>query len=55
MELLIAVLVSLGVVTSTDAVNLDSSSAEKLIEQNNISKAELEKEASIIGLEESDF
>jgi hypothetical protein len=55
MELLIAVLIAFGVVTSNDAANMSAASAEKLVKQNNITKAQIDKQAAIIGLEESDF
>lgn len=55
MELLIAVLIAFGVVSSGEASLLDTSSAEKLIQENQISKSDMEKEAAIIGLEESDM
>lgn len=55
MELLIAVLIAFGVVTGNNASNLDAATAEKLIKQNNITKAQIDNQAAIIGLEESDF
>ncbi|MCF8277590.1 MAG: hypothetical protein K9J17_12725 [Flavobacteriales bacterium] len=55
MELLIAVLIAFGVVSSNEAAKLDASTAEKLAAKNNITKADLEKQAYIIGLEETDF
>ena len=55
MELLIAVLIAFGVVSSGDAQKLNSSTVEKLIQENKISQSDIEKEAAIIGLEESDM
>jgi len=55
MELLIAVLIAFGVVSGNNAGNLDAATAEKLVKENNITKADLEKQASIIGLEDSDM
>jgi hypothetical protein len=55
MELLIAVLIAFGVVSGNNAGNLDATTAQKLIKENNITKADLEKQASIIGLEDSDM
>lgn len=55
MELLIAVLIAFGVVSSGDAQKLDASSVEKLVQESNISQSDIEKEAAIIGLEESDM
>lgn len=55
MELLIAVLISLGVVSGNNASNLTAASAEKIVKENNITKAQIDKQAAIIGLEESDM
>ena len=55
MELLIAVLIAFGTISSSDASKLSQADAEKLIQEAKISKAEFEKQASIIGLEESDM
>ena len=55
MELLIAVLIAFGVVSGNNAGSLDATTAQKLIKENNITKADLEKQASIIGLEDSDM
>jgi hypothetical protein len=55
MELLIAVLIAFGVVSSGDASKLDRSTAERLVKESQISQADIDKEASIIGLEESDM
>ncbi|MCB9185591.1 MAG: hypothetical protein H6601_02465 [Flavobacteriales bacterium] len=55
MELLIAVLIAFGVVSSQDASKISKEKAEKLIMDNNISQSDIDKEASIIGLEETDF
>lgn len=58
MELLIAVLIAFGVVSSGDAAKLsqDEKTVYELIDQNNISQAQIDEvEASIIGLEETDF
>jgi hypothetical protein len=55
MELLIAVLISLGFVTSGDADKLSQDQLDKIVHEKNISQEDIKKEASIIGLEESDF
>lgn len=55
MELLIAVLIAFGVITSEQKGDLDQAKAEELIEMNGITKQDIEKEAKIIGLEETDF
>ncbi|GEM_PF-1834249 len=55
MELLIAVLIAFGVVTSNDAANMSAATATKLVSQNNISKTQIDKQASIIGLEEAEM
>jgi len=55
MELLIAVLIAFGTISSTDATSLSKADAQKLVEQSKITKADLDKQASIIGLEESDM
>jgi len=55
MELLIAVLIALGTISSTDSSNLSKADAEKLVLESKITKADLDKQASIIGLEESDM
>lgn len=55
MELLIAVLIAFGVVTGNEATSLTKAEAEQLITESNISKTEMDKQASIIGLEEADF
>lgn len=49
MELLIAALITFGVVTTEDASKIDQSTAEQLVEQNNLDSGK------IIGLEETDF
>lgn len=55
MELLIAVLIALGAISSNDASTLTKSDAESIISESRISKAEFKKQAAIIGLEESDM
>tara|TARA_R110002072_G_scaffold18370_4_gene69079 strand:- start:1711 stop:1878 length:168 start_codon:yes stop_codon:yes gene_type:complete len=55
MELLIAVLIAFGTISSNDASSLSKADAEKLVQESKISKADLDKQASIIGLEESDY
>lgn len=54
MELLIAVLIALGVVTTKDSSSLDQKSIDKIIQQNNITQKQIDDQAQIIGLEESD-
>jgi hypothetical protein len=49
MELLIAVLIAFGTISSSDVSSLSKADAEQLV------KADLDKQSSIIGLEESDF
>ena len=55
MELLIAVLIAFGVVSGNNASSLDSTTAQKLIKENNITKSDIDKQAAIIGLEDSDM
>ena len=55
MELLIAVLIALGVVSTDEAKSLDQSNVDKLIEQNDITSKQIEEQTYIIGLEESDI
>lgn len=54
MELLIAVLVALGVITTKDTSNIDQKTIDKLIEQNHITQDQIDEQVEIIGLEESD-
>lgn len=55
MELLIAVLIAFGVISSDKADNLSQQEAEKLIVENKISDSDIKQQAEIIGLEESDM
>jgi len=55
MELLIAVLIAFGTISSNDATRLNRADAERLVQESKISKADLDKQASIIGLEDSDM
>lgn len=55
MELLLAVLVSFGVITSNQTSNISKAEAEKLVKENGITQKQIEDQASIIGLEESDM
>jgi hypothetical protein len=55
MEILIAVLIAFGVITSNDAVNLSKSEAEKIATESGLSQKQLDDKAAIIGLEESDI
>lgn len=55
MELLIAVLIAFGTISSNDAAGLSKADAEKLVQESKISKSDIDKHASIIGLEESDM
>lgn len=52
---MIAVLIAFGTINSGDASSLTKADAEKLVQESKISKAEFDKQASIIGLEETDF
>lgn len=55
MELLIAVLIAFGVVTSNDAANMSKAEMEKVAAEQGISQKEIDEKAAIIGLEESDI
>lgn len=55
MELLIAVLVAFGVITTRDTSNIDQATIDKLIKENNITQSQIDAEAKIIGLEETDY
>ena len=55
MELLIAVLIAFGVITSGDAEKLSLSELEKIAVEKEISKQDIEEKAKIIGLEEDDM
>lgn len=55
MELIIAVLIALGTISANDAQTLNRSDAERILQENKISQEEYDKQAAIIGLEESDF
>lgn len=52
---MIAVLIAFGIVSSGDAAKLSEQQAERLIVENNITKEDIQKEASVIGLEEDDM
>jgi len=57
MELLIAVLIGLGVVTSTEAEKLagDEKAVSELIEQQQISQKQIEDQRTIFDIEEADM
>ncbi len=57
MELLIAVLIGLGVVTGGDAEKLvnDSNAVNELIEKNNIYQKQIDDQTAIIEMEDTDM
>jgi len=55
MELLIAVLIAFGVVTTNDATNMSKEELDKVATEQGISQKEIDEKAAIIGLEESDI
>jgi len=57
MELLIAVLIGVGVVTSTEAEKLagDEKAVSELIEQQQISQKQIEDQRTIFDIEEADM
>lgn len=55
MELMIAVFISLGIITADQKGELTREKAESLMVEHSISKDDMEKETKIIGLEETDF
>lgn len=55
MELLIALLIAFGVVTGEEASKLDNESVDKLVQSSKITQDDIDKQAAIIGLEESDM
>ena len=55
MELLIAVLIAFGVITADQKGEISMEKAECMIQENGISKSDIEEQAKIIGLEETDY
>ena len=55
MELLIAVLIALGTISSNEATTLTRSEAETIVNSSRVAKAEYERQLAIIGLEDSDM
>ena len=55
MELMIAILIAFGVITSEQKGELSRERAEGLMQEHSITKDDMKKQAKIIGLEETDY